>query len=285
MFPEATHPPERMTPDLEMLRAANERAARVTWIGHSSFLAQFGGINLLIDPVYADYCSPLPLPGMKRIQPPAIPWDELPEIHAVLITHSHYDHLDRSVFKRLPLDIRLITPESLSYWFTRQGFQNVKELAWWKDHTIAGQIKCTACPAQHASARTPFNRDKSHWCGWMLEWESLKVYFSGDTGYCPSFQEIGERFPSINLSILPIGAYSPRWLMKPMHADPFDAVQIHLDLKSRQSIACHWGTFKLTDEPIAEPPLLLEKAKKESGIPDEKFRCIAIGETITLEID
>lgn len=280
--PEADGPPPTCTPDLQAIQLSDESSARVTWIGHSSFLVQLGKINLLIDPVYSNYCSPLPMPGLKRVQPPAIPWDRLPKIHAVLITHSHYDHLDRYVFKRLPLDTQIMAPEALGYWFTRQGFQNVKELPWWKQYHLAGEVSCTSTPAQHASARTPFNRDKSHWCGWMLEWESFKIYFSGDTGYCPVFKEIGERFPAIDLSILPIGAYSPRWLMKPMHTNPADAAQIHLDLQTRLSIACHWGTFRLTDEPLSEPPLLLDKAKKESGIPDEEFRCIAIGETVTV---
>ena len=142
------------------------------------------------------------------------------------------------------------------------------------------EIHCV--PAQHFAARTPFDRDRTHWCGWVLRTAERTVYFAGDTGYCPIFKEIGERFGGFDLAMIPIGAYRPRWIMQSIHVDPNEAVQIHRDVRSRRSVACHWGTFRLTDEPLNEPPAVLRQAVAERGLPAEEFRALKFGETIVV---
>ena len=257
---------------------------RITWIGHSSFLVQLGAFNVLIDPVYSEYCSPVPLPSLRRVQSPGVAWEALPEIHAVLITHNHYDHLDVSVVRKLARSAAFIVPEGLSPWMKAHGVKEVVDLSWWSHVSLGnGEITCTACPAQHASARTPFDKNKSHWCGWMLEWRGKKIYHAGDTAYCPHFEQIGERFGAVDVSLLPIGAFAPRWLMKPVHTTPEEAVRIHLDIKSRLSIACHWGTFRMTAEPLGEPLYLLEKAKIDHGLDKDVFRDLPIGGAVVVE--
>jgi len=154
------------------------------------------------------------------------------------------------------------------------------ELGWWQSAHLSPEIIIHSVPAQHGSGRTPFDRNDSHWCGWVLQILNKTIYFAGDTGYSPSFTDIQEQFGRLDVAILPIGAYSPRWLMKPVHLDPKDAVEAHCDLKSRLSIACHWGTFKLTDEPVDEPPRLLARELALRGISLEKFRALNVGETI-----
>lgn len=281
--------PQTVEPDLAAIHAPAPNTTQITWIGHSSFLIQAQGRNLLIDPVYAKYCSPLPLPSLRRIQAPGIPWHQLPEIHAVLITHNHYDHLDAAVVKKLATTAQFIVPEGLDSWIKRRGVNQVTPLTWWESTSIFDAFKITACPAQHGSARSPKDKNKTHWCGWMLEitgqTTSQKIYHAGDTGYCPHFQEIGKRFSSntpIDLALLPIGAYSPRALMHPVHVNPEEAVKIHQDIRAKQSIACHWGTFRLTDEPVMEPLTLLEKAKQAAGIPDNAFIHIPIGGSVKI---
>ena len=135
-------------------------------------------------------------------------------------------------------------------------------------------------PAQHFAARGPFDRNRTHWCGWVIRSGSRTIYFAGDTGYCPGFREIGERFGGIDLSLIPIGAYRPRWLMQSMHVDPFEAVKIHQDVRSQLSVACHWGTFHLTDEPLTEPPSLLQNALSEQNLSSKNFKVLSPGETL-----
>ena len=140
------------------------------------------------------------------------------------------------------------------------------------------EIHCV--PAQHFAARGLFDRNGTHWCGWVVRTSERSVYFAGDTGYCPVFKEIGARFGGFDLALIPIGAYRPRWLMKPMHVDPEEAVQIHLDVRSRGSVAGHWGTFTLTDEPLNEPPLLLQRVLAQRSLPPGEFRVLNFGESI-----
>jgi len=279
--------PEQVEPDLTSIHSPDPNVIQITWIGHSSFLIQTQGSNILIDPVYAKYCSPLPLPSLRRLQNPGIPWEQLPAIDTVLITHNHYDHLDAKVVKKLANSAQFFVPEGLDSWMKWNGVQNVTSLSWWDNAPISDKIQLTACPAQHGSARTPKNRNKTHWCGWMLEIKPTKqkIYHAGDTGYCPHFQEIAKRFSSaspIDIALLPIGAYSPRALMHPVHINPEEAVQIHQELQAIQSIACHWGTFRLTDEPVMEPLELLKSAKKSANIKDDAFIHLPIGGSIKL---
>jgi L-ascorbate metabolism protein UlaG (beta-lactamase superfamily) len=153
------------------------------------------------------------------------------------------------------------------------------ELDWWQT-TIVGAAEITCVPAQHFSARTPFDRDKTLWCGFVVRVDGATIYFAGDSGYSPHFAEIATRYPSIDVALLPIGAYEPRWFMGPVHMNPDDAVRAHLDVRPRVSIGMHFGTFQLTDEAIDEPVRALEAATREPGV--DTFRVLDFGESVIL---
>ncbi len=252
---------------------------QVTWIGHSTFLIQYRGRNILTDPIFGN-CQPLPVAKLRRLAPPGVAFDALPKIDDVLISHSHYDHLDAPTISRLDPGMNYWLPSGLAPWFDRRDIKRSRELAWWESAMIGDGLELHSVPAQHFSGRTPFDRDRSHWCGWVLRSAERTLYFAGDTGYSQIFRDIGNRFGGFDLSIIPIGACKPRWIMGPIHVDPSEAVQIHRDVRSRQSIACHWGTFNLADEPPGESPLALEEALVEQGVPRDDFRTLRFGETI-----
>jgi N-acyl-phosphatidylethanolamine-hydrolysing phospholipase D len=144
------------------------------------------------------------------------------------------------------------------------------------------EARLSCLPVQHGAARTLFDRNATLWCGWMLEIGSRKIFFAGDTGYAPYFPELFALFAPVDLALLPIGAYAPEWFMQPLHMNPAEAVKVHCDLRSRTSIAMHWGTFRLTDEPLASPPAELRDVLARSSIPESEFRIVSFGETITL---
>lgn len=251
---------------------------RATWLGHASFLLQGGGISLLVDPVFSEFCAPLPLPGLRRKVAPPCRIEDLPPIDHILLTHGHYDHLDLPTLRKIGGETPIIIAEGHARWLQHKGFGKVMELAWHENVEIAPGIRVTATPAQHFTARTPFDRDRSHWCGWLVEGEGCKLWHVGDSGYCPAFLEIGERYGPIDFGMIPIGAYLPRRIMRPMHMNPAEAVQAFLDARCRRAVAMHWGTFQLTDEPLGEPPLLLSKALREMSVPPDWFVAGDIGE-------
>jgi N-acyl-phosphatidylethanolamine-hydrolysing phospholipase D len=257
---------------------AKERL-RLTWIGHSTFLIEHRGHTLLTDPIFGN-CGPLPWGGLRRSISPGVKLEHLPPVHDVLISHSHYDHLDAHTIGALHNGIRYWVPQGLCNWFEKRGIGSCQELAWWQSASLSEDLTLHSVPAQHASGRSPFDRDRTHWCGWVLRSFDRSVYFAGDTGYSPLFREIGRRFRGFDLALIPIGAYEPRWLMHPMHLNPAEAVQAHIDVSSKLSIACHWGTFHLTDEPADEPPELLAEALSTRKIEPGNFLVLRPGETI-----
>ncbi len=267
-----------MAPNLAQLHHPDPTRIQVTWIGHSTFLVQMAGINLLTDPIWSERASPVDFAGPKRYVPPGLKWQDLPAIDAVIISHNHYDHLDLPTVKRLGHRPSFFVPLGLARWFRSAGLSKVVELDW-GESAGWGPIKFHSVPAQHFSSRGLFDRDASLWASWVLEGPSGRLFFSSDSGYSPDFKEIGARFGPLRLSLLPIGGYQPRWFMRPMHVDPPEAVKIHQDLRSQQSIGMHWGTFKLTDEPLSEPPLYLARSLTEAGLPPESFLVLKIGET------
>ena len=222
---------------------------RVTFVGHSTFLLQTAGRNLLTDPVWSERVSPVTFAGPKRHRAPGLQLDELPRIDAILLSHNHYDHFDRATLAQL-LDRHrpaVFCPLGLAKPLRRIGFKDICELDWWQHVAWCGlTVHCV--PAQHFSARGPFDRNRTLWCGWMLEDEPGSVYFAGDTGFGSLFEEIAKSFPRIRLSLLPIGAYRPEWFMGPIHTSPEQALKAHRILRSAQSIAGHFGTFPLADD-------------------------------------
>lgn len=262
------------------LREFEPRQRTVTWIGHSSFFLRLAERSILLDPVYSDYCAPFPIRRLKRRVAPGLPFESVAHPDLVLITHNHYDHLDLSTIQRLAAETQFIVPQGLAKWFLKRGRRNVRELTWWASTDIEG-LRITSVPAQHFSSRTLWDRNQTLWCGWVIESGNETVYYVGDSGYCATFREIGRRFGPMDLSLIPIGAYAPRWFMQPAHINPGEAVQVHQDVRSKFSIACHWGTFCLTDEPMDEPPKLLAQSLAAARISPETFRILAIGETVS----
>ena len=259
------------------------RTPRLTWVGHSTFLLQTGGVNLLTDPHFTQQAFPVSWAGPRRTTPPGIHLDQLPTIDFVVISHNHYDHLDSRTVRRLcerqpENPPTFFVPLRLGATVERFGATRVIELDWWQSARYA-EWTVRAVPAQHFSARTPFDRFKTLWAGWVLEHAGERFFFAGDSGYSPDFREIGDRLGPMDLSLLPIGAYEPRWFMRSMHLNPEEAVRAHLDLRSRYSVGMHWGTFILTDEPMREPPRELARARRAAGVEPERFFVLRHGET------
>ncbi|KAK8846808.1 hypothetical protein IAR55_005896 [Kwoniella newhampshirensis] len=292
---------------------------RSTWLGHACVLIEMPtigekssrGVRVLFDPVLGEGMAFLGL-GPKRESTSPCNIKDIPQIDAIAISHNHYDHLDlptltelfavqKSQYGAEPL---LFLP--LNNWRTVSGLgvarERVIEMDWWEERTIVvegvGSTKIICTPAQHASARTPFDKDKSLWSSWALKDEAgASVWFGGDTGYCtmhidshslddlpkggvcPAFKEIGERLGPFTLGLIPIGAYDPRIAMSPLHAAPIDSVRMYTDTKCQNAVAIHWGTFRMTPEDFDEPPRFLEDAKKKVGLQDESFQVCAIGES------
>jgi N-acyl-phosphatidylethanolamine-hydrolysing phospholipase D len=264
--------------------ATNPDKPTLTWIGHSSFLLQTGGLNVLTDPHFTERASPLAWAGPERWAAPGLKLDELPPIDLVLVSHNHYDHLDersaRDIAQRHPKALFFV-PLGLRAWLQDRGMARVVELDWWQAHEHA-QYKLTAVPAQHFSGRGTHDRNRTLWCGFVLEAAGRKIYFAGDTGYSKDFADIGARFAPVDLALLPIGAYDPRWFMSAMHVNPEEAVRIHQDIGARLSVAMHWGTFRLTEEPMDEPPRRLVRALQQAQIAPEQFWVMQHGETRAL---
>jgi N-acyl-phosphatidylethanolamine-hydrolysing phospholipase D len=270
--------PRIVASDLNSLNHAPADAMQITWMGHATFLIQVAGLNILTDPIFSERASPFSFAGPRRLIPPAICQEDLPPIQLTIISHNHYDHLDRVSVTKLGNRVKFFVPLGLSGWFQKAGLENVTELDWWQSAEF-GKIRLHCVPAQHFSMRTPFDTNKVLWAGWVLETPKGNIFFAGDTGYSSDFREIGRRLGPMRLALIPIGGYMPRWFMKPMHLNPQEAVQVHQDVQSQQSIGMHWGTFKLTEEPMAEPPMFLQQVLQEKKIALDKFIVLNFGET------
>ena len=254
----------------------------LVWIGHATYLINKDGLTILTDPVFSKRASPVRFAGPKRLIPPAIPIDQLPNIDVITVSHNHYAHLDlrslKKIYKANPNAIFLV-PKGDKKRLERRGIENVKEFLWWEDIEIKGS-KFTFTPVQHWSARGIADRNKSLWGGWFMNLKSEIIYHAGDTGYSSDFIETKKRLGSPSLSLIPVGAYAPRWFMKTNHVNPPEAIQVALDLESKRNFGMHWGTFQLTDEEIMEPPELLKQSLKELGLSEEFFRVLTPGEVV-----
>ena len=260
----------------------NRTQKTLTWIGHASFLIQLDGINILTDPHLTKRASPIVFAGPSRTTPPGLAIEDLPEIDVIVISHNHYDHLDYQTIlkitrKQINSQPLVLVPLKLKKLLKSFGARNVKELGWW-DTTTFKNLNIHAVPVQHWSNRS-FNTNKTLWCGWVFEYTNFKCIFVGDTGYSKDFANIQQKFGHMDLSLIPIGAYAPRWFMKDHHCNVEEAIQIHKDLKSKKSIAMHWGTFQLTDEPMDEPVKLLKKLTIEKKLLSDEFIPMTHGES------
>jgi L-ascorbate metabolism protein UlaG (beta-lactamase superfamily) len=266
------------------------RAARgyrsVTWIGHSTTLLQLGLLNVLTDPVWSERASPFQWIGPQRVMSPAVDFDALPEIDVVLLSHNHYDHLDAPtvgrIARRFP-NASWLCPLRLGARLRSLGVRHLVERDWWQS-VEAPAFTATCTPAQHFSGRWIRDRGDTLWCGWVIEAENVRVYFAGDTALHPAFTEIGTRLGPFDLVMLPIGAYEPRWFMRNVHMNPEDAVEAYRALSAPGSgkpdcLPIHWGTFRLTDEPVAEPPVRFAEQWREAGLPEGANWTFVHGET------
>jgi L-ascorbate metabolism protein UlaG (beta-lactamase superfamily) len=267
-------PVPAVAPDLAALATPPPpgEPARVTWLGHASFLVQLDGVSLLTDPTLL----PSITGGIPRNVPPGVPIEKLPRIDAILVSHSHYDHLDLPTIEKVGAPV--VAGLGLEHWF-RDRHVFATELGWWSEARV-GPVRIAFVPSQHWSRRGLFDTNRTLWGGFVIQGSRATIYFAGDTAYFAGFREIGARFPHIDAALLPIGAYDPTWFMRPMHMDPEEALQAFTDLGASTFVAMHWGTFKLTDEPLDEPPRRLEAERARRGLPKERVRVPAIGETM-----
>ena len=256
----------------------------ITFVGHATFLMQTPVGNVITDPVYVERAGPWGLGGPRRVRRPAIAFDDLPRIDIVLLSHNHYDHCDLRTLGALArrFDPVVITPLGNARLFRGARLTRIIELDWWEQATAAS-MSMTATPAHHFSARTPFDRNRALWSGFMIGVAGRRIYFAGDTAYVPIFREIRARLGVADLSLLPIGAYEPRWFMRSVHMNPAEAVRAHLELETRRSIAMHFGTFQLTTEGIDEPVVALDRALEAHNVPPAAFSVIAEGESVRVD--
>ena len=272
----------------------NANKPSAIWINHSTYLIKFHGINILTDPIFSKRCSPFQWIGPKRLHAPAIEIDSLPEIHFVIISHDHYDHLCKSsvlkIFKRFP-KIQWIVPQGVKKILNRWGIHRVQELKWWQHHTIElpaypCSITFTAVPSQHFSGRKMWHSNKTLWCGFVVSFKSIldepkQFYFVGDTGYNSiDFKRIGDRFGKMDLSLIPIGTYLPFAFMAPIHIGPDRSVKIHMEVNSKLSLGMHWKTFKLSSEPQYQPPFDLYQQMLENQLDPLTFLAVEPGVSV-----
>ena len=250
-----------------------------SWIGHSSFIINNYDLNIITDPIFSNRASPLPFLGPKRLIKPAIGYKNLPKVDVVVISHNHYDHLDLDSIKKLNIiypDIIFLVPLKLKNWFLNKGIKNVFEFAWWQSITIRNTT-FTFVPVQHWSRRGLFDKNKSLWGGWWIENSNIKLVHLGDTGYSKDFIEIKKRLGNPDIAFIPIGAYSPRRIMKKSHMNPEEALDAAFDLGAKKSVGMHWGTFILTTEPIKEPKIVLNDLIKKNKLSNDFFVTIKPG--------
>jgi len=265
--------PPRREPDLALVASP---APSLTWIGHATFVARLGGKLIATDPVWSER-----LAVVKRRAPPGVPFESLPPLDVVTVSHNHYDHLDAPTIARIGSSPVYVTPLGNGRWLQKAGAKNIVELDWWQSHTVDG-LEITLVPARHWSMRAPWNRNDGLWGGFVYRSADGVAYHSGDTALFDGFSEIGARLGPIDWAMLPIGAYEPRWFMEPQHMNPEDAGQAFEALGARTLCAMHWGTFKLTDEPLGEPPDRICKYFAEHGLPDERLWIFDVGQTRAL---
>ncbi len=276
---EATPLPATVALDIGQMGA---QPFSVAWIGHATLLVRAGDVWIMTDPMLSDYATPIPPFGPKRLTPLPIDPDALPHIDYVLISHDHYDHLDLPTLRRLARQAggppRFLAGRGLSRWFQREVGVVSEDFDWWQS-TRAGTLGLTFVPAQHSSGRGITDKNRALWGGWVIEHEERRLYFAGDTAFsAPMFRDIRARAGPIDVAALPIGAYRPRDWMRFEHLDPAEAVQAHVELGARRSLAMHWATFQLGDEEPITPSQDLAAVLQITGI--GRFEVVSVGGTL-----
>ncbi len=256
--PPAPRPPERV----------GIGELRITFVNHATVLVQMDGVNLLTDPIWGEAAGPVPYIARKRRRPPGLRFEDLPPIDAVLISHDHYDHMDLPTLQRL-VDAhhpRILAGLGQGALLASFGITSVTELDWWQWTGVNG-LRVWAVPARHTCRRGACDRNGRLWLGFVVRSPSGSVYFAGDTGYGPQFQEIAERFGPTRLALLPIAPGLPRKLFGPVHMDAHDAAIAARTLRAEVSIPIHFGTFAQGDEADGEAEAKLREALREPGSP------------------
>lgn len=251
----------------------NRSQTSYTWVGHSTFLLQIDGVNILTDPVWARRMG-----FQKRLTEPGISLDELPEIDVVVISHGHYDHLDFPTLKKLKGNPQYFVPVGMKYLFIRKGYKKVTEMSWWESMEHNGII-IHFVPAQHWTRRSLRDMNSSHWGGWIFQTAKETFYFVGDTGYFRGFQQIAESF-NIDTVFMPIGAYEPEWFMADSHISPEDSVKAFIDLKAKLFVPMHYGAYRLADDTGPEALVRLYREWEKQQLPKEQLKVMLLGETV-----
>ncbi len=262
----------------------DEAGDGVWWLGHATLLLRLHGRYLLTDPVFSTRASPLQFLGPQRKTPPALALEHLPPLDAVLISHNHYDHLDlhsvRAIHRRFP-DACFYVPLGLGRWFRQHGIRNVRERDWWQGAS-ADKFTFTAVPARHWSMRTLWDRNRSLWCGWVIESPALRFWFCGDSGESRLLATIGQRLGPLDAAAIPIGAFEPRWFMANHHMGPQEAVTLWRDIGRPLAVPIHWGAFELADESLDTPPRELMAQLKHDNERETLFFPRRMGEFVSL---
>ena len=322
------------TPDFQRLAREGGRsrgALGYTWIGHATSVIQLHNLTILTDPWFSERPSAWQLVGPRRFRPPASRIEQLPPVDVIVISHSHFDHLDynsvRALQERMSVQqrdtgrvCRWYVPLGMKAWLRRWAALEDElciEMDWWEEKTVAAcsgsagdggvdvsEYRVTCVGAQHWTSRLAMIDNRWQlWCGFIVSLPPpslsptspsttsspsaasdapMHIYYSGDTGYCPVFKEIGQHFSPMHLSLIPIGAYEPEWLLNGAHVHPRDSVRMHRDVRSQHSVAVHWGTVKLSDEMVMAPKLELERAAREAGLAEDEFITTQHGRTMLL---
>jgi len=262
-----------------VLPSSREENLKVYYIGHATVLIQYQNLNILTDPVFSERASPVSWAGPKRVQAPGLDISSLPPVDIVLITHDHYDHLDMPSLlaiekKDHPL---FLVPMGVDKILHDEEIKNVESLLWW-DFYEQEDIKIHFTPSRHWSKRSLWTRNKNLWGSYVIESSQERIFFIGDSGFGPHLDEIAQKFAPFTLSFLPIGAYAPEWFMAKQHMSPEEAVLTHQKIQSKQSIAIHYDTFPLADEPYGEGKERLQKALLHYQIPQDQFLPLAAGD-------
>ncbi|WP_040287708.1 MBL fold metallo-hydrolase [Sporosarcina koreensis] len=269
-------------PDKQTARLQRNRCdSTITWIGHSTFLLQIAGLNIITDPVFARRM------GLDvRLEPPGLPPAELPAIDVVLLSHSHYDHMDKPSLLQLPGSPAVLVPDGLGPAVRKIMKQSCVYEVPWGAYVTIGPLSYHAVPAQHWTKRSLTDTNTSHWCGWVIRQAAAgeerfgTLYYAGDSGYFPGFRAIGDRFPDIRYALLPIGAYEPEWFMGTQHMTPEEAVQAFEDVRADTFIPMHYGAFRLADDTTEEALDRLLAEWHRRGLPRERLTLLRLGETL-----